>query len=90
MPRWTIRGQDIFTMGVANGQSLKLRTATSRSGQRRRSRARWKEDKGFYRVVVKVLPKRREASADAETTMSRVIVAVRAIRQAVEQPATTR
>src|SRR5260221_1233693 len=33
----------------------------------------WKEDKGFYRVVVKVLAKQRETSADAETTMSRVV-----------------
>src|SRR5918911_5783522 len=33
----------------------------------------WKEDKGFYRVVVKVLPKQREQSADTEQTMSRVV-----------------
>src|SRR5919198_4154730 len=33
----------------------------------------WKEDKGFYRVVVKVLPKPRETSPDAEQTMSRVV-----------------
>src|SRR5213595_3424681 len=33
----------------------------------------WKEDKGFYRVVVKVLSKQREASADIEATMSRVV-----------------
>src|SRR6476469_8272128 len=33
----------------------------------------WKEDKGFYRVVVKVLAKQRETSADAEQMMSRVV-----------------
>src|SRR6185503_6707471 len=33
----------------------------------------WKEDKGFYRVVVKVLAKARETSGDAEATMSRVV-----------------
>jgi ATP-dependent Lon protease len=33
----------------------------------------WKEDKGFFRVVAKVLPKQRETSGDVETTMSRVV-----------------
>src|SRR4026208_2211790 len=31
----------------------------------------WKEDKGFYRVVVKVLQKQKEAGGDGESTMGR-------------------
>jgi ATP-dependent Lon protease len=33
----------------------------------------WKEDKGFYRVVVKVLQKQKEAGGDVESTMGRVV-----------------
>jgi ATP-dependent Lon protease len=72
------RPEDIFTMGcVANVvQSLKLPDGNIKvlvEGVDRARAVEWKEDKGFYRVVVKVLPKQREASADAETTMSRVV-----------------
>ena len=69
---------DIFTMGcVANiVQSLKLPDGNIKvlvEGIERARAVEWKEDKGFYRVVVKVIPKHKEAGVDAETTMSRVV-----------------
>jgi len=69
---------DIFTMGcVANiVQSLKLPDCNIKvlvEGIERARAVEWKEDKGFYRVVVKVIPKHKEAGVDAETTMSRVV-----------------
>src|SRR5207247_1963330 len=72
------RPEDIYTMGcVANVvQSLKLPDGNIKvlvEGVDRARAVEWKEDKGFYRVVVKVLSKQREASADAESTMSRVV-----------------
>ena len=72
------RPEDIFTMGcVANVvQSLKLPDGNIKvlvEGVDRARAVEWKEDKGFYRVVVKVLAKQREATADAEQTMSRVV-----------------
>src|ERR1041385_2531715 len=70
--------EDIYTMGcVANVvQSLKLPDGNIKvlvEGVDRARAVEWKEDKGFYRVVVKALPKQRETSADAESTMSRVV-----------------
>src|SRR5499427_511527 len=72
------RPEDIFTMGcVANVvQSLKLPDGNIKvlvEGVDRARAVEWKEDKGFYRVVVKVLAKQRETSADAEQTMGRVV-----------------
>src|SRR5215210_7235743 len=72
------RPDDIYTMGcVANiVQSLKLPDGNIKvlvEGVDRARAVEWKEDKGFYRVVVKVLPKAREASGEAESTMSRVV-----------------
>jgi len=72
------RPEDIYTMGcVANVvQSLKLPDGNIKvlvEGVDRARAVEWKEDKGFYRVVVKVLPKPREASSEAESTMSRVV-----------------
>ena len=72
------RPEDIYTMGcVANVvQSLKLPDGNIKvlvEGVDRARAVEWKEDKGFYRVVVKVLPKAREAGGDAEATMSRVV-----------------
>ena len=72
------RPEDIYTMGcVANVvQSLKLPDGNIKvlvEGVDRARAVEWKEDKGFYRVVVKVLAKQRETSADAEQTMSRVV-----------------
>src|SRR5215210_7914666 len=69
---------DIFTMGcVANVvQSLKLPDGNIKllvEGLDRARAIEWKEDKGFYRVVVKVVPRPRESGADAETTMTRVV-----------------
>src|SRR5213596_80518 len=69
---------DIYTMGcVANVvQSLKLPDGNIKvlvEGVDRARAVEWKEDKGFYRVVVKVLAKQRETSSDAEQTMSRVV-----------------
>src|ERR1700740_3481718 len=70
------RPEDIYTMGcVANVvQSLKLPDGNIKvlvEGVDRARAIEWKEDKGFYRVVVKVLSKQREASSEAEGTMSR-------------------
>src|SRR5213593_138376 len=72
------RPEDVYTMGcVANVvQSLKLPDSNIKvlvEGVDRARAVEWKEDKGFYRVVVKVLPKQKEAGSDAETTMSRVV-----------------
>src|SRR6476620_7496280 len=72
------RPEDIYTMGcVANVvQSLKLPDGNIKvlvEGVDRARAVEWKEDKGFYRVVVKVLAKQREASSEAEGTMSRVV-----------------
>src|SRR6201990_2231026 len=72
------RPEDIFTMGcVANVvQSLKLPDGNIKvlvEGVDRARAVEWKEDKGFYRVVVKVIPKHKEAGSEAESTMSRVV-----------------
>jgi ATP-dependent Lon protease len=73
------RPDDIYTMGcVANiVQSLKLPDGNIKvlvEGVDRARAIEWKEDKGFYRVVVKVLPKQKEtAQGDVEATMSRVV-----------------
>src|SRR6187551_2155841 len=69
---------DIYTMGcVANVvQSLKLPDGNIKvlvEGVERARAVEWKEDKGFYRVTVKLLPKKAEAPADAEAVMSRVV-----------------
>ncbi|MFN8061789.1 MAG: endopeptidase La [Vicinamibacterales bacterium] len=69
---------EIYTMGcVANiVQSLKLPDGNIKvlvEGVDRARAVEWKEDKGFYRVVVKVVPRPREASGDTETLMSRVV-----------------
>jgi ATP-dependent Lon protease len=69
---------DIFTMGcVANiVQSLKLPDGNIKvlvEGIERARAVEWKEDKGFYRVVVKVIPRHKETGVDAESTMSRVV-----------------
>ncbi len=70
--------EDIYTMGcVANiVQSLKLPDGNIKvlvEGVDRARAVEWKEDKGFFRVVVKVMPRNREAASDAEATMSRVV-----------------
>ena len=72
------RPEDIYTMGcVANVvQSLKLPDGNIKvlvEGVDRARAVEWKEDKGFYRVVVKVLPKQKDAAGDVEGTMSRVV-----------------
>jgi ATP-dependent Lon protease len=70
---------DIYTMGcVANiVQSLKLPDGNIKvlvEGIDRGRTIEWKEDKGFYRVVVKVVARQREAvHGDVETLMSRVV-----------------
>src|SRR6516165_11751592 len=69
---------DVYTMGcVANiVQSLKLPDGNIKvlvEGVERARAIEWKEDKGFYRVVVKVLPRQRDAGGDIEATMSRVV-----------------
>jgi ATP-dependent Lon protease len=69
---------DIYTMGcVANiVQSLKLPDGNIKvlvEGVERARAVEWKEDKGFYRVTVKLLPKKTEPAADAEAVMGRVV-----------------
>jgi ATP-dependent Lon protease len=69
---------DIYTMGcVANiVQSLKLPDGNIKvlvEGIERARAVEWKEDKGFYRVVVKIVPKHKETGVDAESTMSKVV-----------------
>jgi ATP-dependent Lon protease len=69
---------DIYTMGcIANiVQSLKLPDGNIKvlvEGVDRARAVEWKEDKGFYRVVVKVIPRSKEAPADIEAVMSRVV-----------------
>src|ERR1051326_4971437 len=69
---------DVYTMGcVANiVQSLKLPDGNIKvlvEGIERARAVEWKEDKGFYRVTVKMLPKKAEAAADAEGVMARVV-----------------
>jgi ATP-dependent Lon protease len=69
---------DIFTMGcVANiVQSLKLPDGNVKvlvEGVDRGRAVEWKEDKGFYRVVVKVVARLKDATGDVEGAMSRVV-----------------
>src|SRR5512145_1079337 len=69
---------DIYTMGcVANVvQSLKLPDGNIKvlvEGVDRARAIEWKEDKGFYRVVVKVVAKLKETTGDVEATMGRVV-----------------
>ena len=69
---------DIYTMGcVANVvQSLKLPDGNVKllvEGADRGRAIEWKEDKGFFRVVVKVLPRHRDTAGDVEGAMSRVV-----------------
>ena len=78
------RPDDIYTMGcVANVvQSLKLPDGNIKvlvEGVERARAVEWKEDKGFFRVVVKVLPRQKEMPADIEETMTRVVSFVRAV-----------
>ena len=72
------RPDDIFTMGcVANVvQHLRLPDGNVKvlvEGIDRARAVEWKEDKGFFRVVVKVLQKQKEAGGDVESTMGRVV-----------------
>ena len=69
---------DIYTMGcVANiVQSLKLPDGNVKvlvEGVDRARTVEWKEDKGFYRVVAKVLTRPADGEGDIEGTMSRVV-----------------
>src|SRR6185295_2516084 len=69
---------DIYTMGcVANiVQSLKLPDGNIKvlvEGVDRARAVEWKEDKGFYRVTVKLIPRKAETPAEAEGVMSRVV-----------------
>ncbi len=69
---------DVYTMGcVANVvQSLKLPDGNIKvlvEGVDRARAVEWKEDKGFYRVVVKVLARQKETAGEVEATMGRVV-----------------
>ncbi len=70
--------QDIYTMGCVVNivQSLKLPDGNVKvlvEGADRARTVEWKEDKGFYRVVVKVIPKLKDPTGDVESAMSRVV-----------------
>ena len=72
------KAEDIYTMGtIANVvQSLKLPDGNIKVLVEGVDRARvieWKEDKGFHRVVIKVLHKVKEQAGDVEQTMTRVV-----------------
>src|SRR4051794_15987365 len=57
-------------------QSLKLPDGNIKvlvEGIERARAVEWKEDKGFYRVVVKVVPKPKETGVDAEATMTKAV-----------------
>jgi len=69
---------DIYTMGcVANIiQSLKLPNGNVKvlvEGVDRARTIEWKEDKGFYRVVAKVLTTPSETTGDIDNTMNKVV-----------------
>ncbi len=69
---------DIYTMGcVANiVQSLKLPDGNIKvlvEGVDRARAVEWKEDKGFFRVTVKLIARKAESAADAESVMGRVV-----------------
>src|SRR5574342_189613 len=69
---------DIYTMGcVANiVQSLKLPDGNIKvlvEGIERARAVEWKEDKGFFRVVVKMIAKPKETGVEAEATMTKVV-----------------
>ena len=69
---------DIYTMGcVANiVQSLRLPDGNVKvlvEGIDRARTIEWKEDKGFYRVVAKVLGKPRGGGEDVEAAMNKVV-----------------
>ncbi len=70
--------KDIHTMGcIANiVQSLKLPDGNVKvlvEGLDRARAVEWKEDKGFFRVVAKLLPRQDDTSEDVENTMTRVV-----------------
>ncbi len=69
---------DIYTMGcVANiVQSLRLPDGNVKvlvEGVDRARTVEWKEDKGFYRVVAKVLGRQNEPGEDVEAAMNKVV-----------------
>ena len=69
---------DIYSMGcVANiVQSLKLPDGNIKvlvEGVERARAVDWKEDKGFYRVTVKMLARKVEPAGETESVMSRVV-----------------
>ena len=72
------KAEDIYTMGcVANVvQSLKLPDSNIKVLVEGVDRARvieWKDDKGFYRVVITTLGKPKDVAGDVEHAMSRVV-----------------
>src|SRR5215203_257019 len=69
---------DIYTMGcVANiVQSLKLPDGNIKvlvEGVERARAVEWKEVKGFYRLLVKVVPRAKDGDLDAEATITKVV-----------------
>jgi ATP-dependent Lon protease len=69
---------DIYPMGcvVKIVQSLRLPDGNIKvlvEGLERARAVEWKEDEGFLRVVVTVVPEQRDTSADLEATMGRLV-----------------
>ena len=69
---------DIFTMGCVAKivQSVKLEDGNIKvllEGIGRACAVEWKEGEGFFRVVVKIVPKHEEMEVDAASTMSNVV-----------------
>ena len=71
------KAEDIFTMGRGQRRAEpELPDSNIKVLVEGVDRARvieWKEDKGFYRVVVKVLQRQKDTAGDVEQTMSRVV-----------------
>jgi ATP-dependent Lon protease len=69
---------DIFTMGCVAKivNSVKLADGDTKvlvEGIERACAVEWKEGEGFFRVVVKIVPKHKEMEVDAAGTMSSVV-----------------
>ncbi len=72
------RGADIYTVGTVSNilQSVKLPDGNIKvlvEGLDRGRTIECRDDDGFYKVVVKIVPKSRETSASADELMSKVV-----------------
>jgi ATP-dependent Lon protease len=72
------RGSDIYTVGTVSNilQSVKLPDGNIKvlvEGLDRGRTIECRDDEGFYKVVVKIVPKSRETAASADELMSKVV-----------------